>query len=100
MPTQVIGHEGGNEVVAVVVTLLATEGERDSRVRTCTFQQFRAKLFPQKRIGIADIDQKIGKSGAVPSDLRERNRTGQQAPASSSAANTDDYGITDEYRIS
>ncbi len=71
MPTQLIGHEGGNEVVAVVIPFLATEGEWDACLRTCSFQQFRAKLFPQKRIGIADIDQKIGKSGAV---LDQSNR--------------------------
>src|SRR6476620_273099 len=65
MPTQVIGHEGGNEVVAVVITLLETEGERDTCLRTCTFQQFRAKLFHQERIGITTVYQKIEKSGAV-----------------------------------
>src|ERR1700737_1701930 len=71
MPTKVIGHEGGNEIVAVVVALLETEGQVNSCLRTCTFQQFRAKLFRQERIGIAAVDQKIGKSGAV---LDQSNR--------------------------
>src|SRR5437868_14140804 len=71
MPTQVIGNESGNEVVAVVITFLATEVEGDACLRTSSFQQFRTKLFYQERIGIADVDQKIGKSGAV---LDQRNR--------------------------
>src|SRR5882724_869586 len=65
VPAQVIGHEGGNEEVAVVIAALQTKGERDCGLRTCAFKQFRAKLFRQERIGIADIDQKIRKSGAV-----------------------------------
>src|SRR6202011_3035276 len=71
MPTHVIGHESRNEVVAVVIAGMATEGERYACLRACTFEQFRAKLFRQERIGIADIDQKIGKSGAV---LDQKNR--------------------------
>src|ERR1700738_3688167 len=71
MPAHMIGHEGGNEVVAMVIAGLATESERDACLRACTLQQFRAKLFRQERISIAYIDQKIGKPGAV---LDQKNR--------------------------
>src|SRR5436190_5433517 len=71
MPAQVIRHEGGNEVVAVVVAFLHPQGERDGRLGAGTFQQFRTELFLQKWVGVSDIDQEFGKSGAV---LDQRNR--------------------------
>jgi hypothetical protein len=49
----------------VVITGLDTAGEGDTCLRTCAFEQFRAKLLRQERIGIAAVDQKIGKFGAV-----------------------------------
>src|SRR5437773_10960678 len=65
MPTQVICHEGRNEIIAMVITALATEIDRDACLRTSSFQPFRAKMFCQELIGIADINQKYGKSGTV-----------------------------------
>ena len=54
-----VGHEGGNKVIAVVVTALQAQIKRDARLRAGSFQQFGAKLFLQERIRIADIDQKV-----------------------------------------
>jgi hypothetical protein len=65
MPAKVISHEGGNEVVAVVIPALATQVERDIGLRACTLQQFRAKLLVQERIGVTDVDQEIRKSGPI-----------------------------------
>ena len=65
MPAKMILHEGRNEVVAVVISALASQLERDIGLRTCTLQQFRAKLLFQERIGITNVDQEIRKSGAV-----------------------------------
>src|SRR4029077_13837556 len=65
MPAHVIGHEGGNEVLAVVIAALATQIQRDTGLCTGPLQQFRAKLLLQERICIADIYQEIRKSGAV-----------------------------------
>src|ERR1700687_3009125 len=65
MPAQMILHEGGNEVVAVVVAAVETKDEGDFRLRTCLLEQFQAKLLHQERVGIAAIDEKIGKPGAV-----------------------------------
>src|SRR6185295_3051404 len=66
-----VGHEGGNKVVAVVVTALQAEIERDARLRAGAFEQFRAKLFLQEWVGVADVDQEIRKSRAV---LDQRDR--------------------------
>src|SRR5258708_11360092 len=63
MPAQVIFHEGGNEIVAVVVTGLETKGQGDLGLRAGAFQQFRAKLLGQEAVGIAAVHQEIEKSG-------------------------------------
>ena len=62
MPAQMIAHEGGDEVIAVVVTGLAAQVERDIRLLASALQQFRAKLFGQERVGVAVVDQQIGKA--------------------------------------
>src|SRR5260370_8282847 len=72
MPTKMIGHEGRDKVIAVVIAVLETEGVGDSGFRASRLQQFRAKLLHQERIGVAAVDQEIGKSSAV---LDQRNRT-------------------------
>src|SRR5580698_3082466 len=71
MPAQMVGHEGGNKVVAVVVAALQAEIERDTSLCACSFQQFRAKLLCQERVGIADVDEKVWKSRSV---LDQRHR--------------------------
>ena len=57
VPAQMIGHEGGDEVVAVVVTFLAAQGEGNVRLLAGALQQFRAKLLGEKRIGVAIVHQ-------------------------------------------
>lgn len=71
MPAQMIGHEGRDEVIAVVVTWLAAKGEGNVRLLAGAFQQFRAKLLGQKRIGVTIVHQQIEESGAV---LDQRDR--------------------------
>src|SRR6266403_3144095 len=71
MPTKMIGHEGRDKVIAVVIAVLETEGVGDSGFRASRLQQFRAKLLHQERIGVAAVDQEIGKSSAV---LDQRDR--------------------------
>jgi hypothetical protein len=66
-----IFHEGRDEVIAVVIAGLATQDQRDARMRTGVLQQFGAKLFGQEWIGIADIDQEIGKPRTI---LDQRDR--------------------------
>jgi hypothetical protein len=61
MPAKMILHEGGNEVVAMIVPTLAAQLERDICLRTFSFQQVRAKLLIQERIGITNVDQEIRK---------------------------------------
>src|SRR3954447_596908 len=65
MPAKMILHEGGNEVVAMIVTRLAAQLERDICLRTCGFQQVRAKLLIQERIGVTNVDQEIRKSRPI-----------------------------------
>src|SRR4030081_3406443 len=71
MPAQMVVHEGGDEVIAVIVTALAAQGERNVRFLAGSLQQLRAKLFGQERIGVAIVHQQIGKSGSV---LDQRDR--------------------------
>src|SRR3954454_611736 len=58
-------HEGGNEVVAVIVAAVAAQLERNVGLSARTFQQFWAKLLVQERIGITYVDQEIRKSRPV-----------------------------------
>src|ERR1700730_12287134 len=60
-----IFHEGRYEVVAVIVSGLAAEVQRDVGLRAGTLQKFRAKLFVEELIGIAIVDQEIGKPCAI-----------------------------------
>jgi hypothetical protein len=57
VPAQMIAHEGGDEIVAVVVTGLAAETKGNRRFLTGGLQQFRAKLLGEKRVGIAIVHQ-------------------------------------------
>src|SRR5262245_12928370 len=60
-----IAHERRDEIVAVVVAALAAQGEGNLRLLTGGLQQFRSKLLGEELVGVAIIDQKLGKSGAV-----------------------------------
>ena len=65
-----IFHECRYEVITVVVAGLTAQQQRDFCLRAGALQQLGAKLLGQKLIGVADIDQQIGKPCAV---LDERN---------------------------
>ena len=73
-----IFHESGDEIIAVVVTAVLAQRQRNAGLRACALQQFGAKLFGEERIGIAAIDQQIGKPRAI---LDQRHRI-VLAPAS------------------
>src|ERR1700678_1504094 len=61
VPAHVIFHVGRYEVIAVVIASVAAKGQRDLGLPAGVFQQVRAKLFGQELIGIAIVDQEIGK---------------------------------------
>ena len=57
MVRDVLAHEAGHEVVAVVVTRLAAQGQRVACLGAGGLQQLGAQLLGQKIIGIALVDQ-------------------------------------------
>src|SRR3954454_13660273 len=52
VPAQMIVHEGGNEVIAVIVASLGAQGEGNVRLLAGRLQQLRAQLLGEKRIGV------------------------------------------------
>ena len=56
VPAKMILHEGGNEVVAVIVAAVAAQLERNVCLGARTFQQFRAQLLVEEWIGLTYID--------------------------------------------
>src|ERR1700742_2010384 len=65
MPAQMIAHEGGDEIVAVIVTFLPAQGEGDAGLLAGRLQQIWPELLLHKLIGIAVVDQKFAKFRAV-----------------------------------
>ena len=68
-----IFHEGGNEVVAVVVAGLHAQAEGDPGLRAGLTEQFGAKLFGKERIRIAEVDHD-SISVDVPEDILKVER--------------------------
>ena len=60
-----IVHERRYEVIAVIISWLAAENEGNVRLRTRVLKQFGAQLFGEEWIGVADIDEEIGKLCAI-----------------------------------
>src|SRR3984885_8795164 len=60
-----IAHEGGDKIITVVVTTLPTQRERNAGLVASVLQQLGTKLFGQKLIGVAIVDQEFAKPGAV-----------------------------------
>ena len=60
-----IAHERRDEIIAVVVATLAAQCNGNVRFLTGALQQFRAKLLGEELVGVAIIDQKFGKPGAI-----------------------------------
>src|SRR5262245_23961794 len=60
MPADMIGHEGRDEIIAVVVARLPAEGQRNASIGAGALEQLRPQLALEERVGIADIDQQVG----------------------------------------
>jgi hypothetical protein len=60
-----IGHEGRDEIIAVVVAGVAIELERDAGVRAGLLEELGSKLFFEERVGLADVDQQLADAGSV-----------------------------------
>ncbi len=58
-------HEGRYEVIAVVIAGLAAKDQRDAGLRASVLQKLRTELFGQELIGVAIINQEIGKARAI-----------------------------------
>ena len=52
----VVGHEGRDEIIAVVVALAPVERQRDAGVARRPLEQLRLELLVEERVGVADID--------------------------------------------
>ena len=66
MPGDMIGHEGRDEIIAVVVARLAAQRQRDAGVAAGGLQQLRPKLLFQERVGLADVDQQFRRPARRP----------------------------------
>ena len=49
----------------MIVATLASQGNGNVRFLTGALQQFRAKLLAEELVGVAIIDQKLGKPGTI-----------------------------------
>src|SRR4249919_4318261 len=67
----VLADETGDEVVAVVVTCAATQGERMRGLPASGFQQFRPQLRVEEFVGFALVDQQGQLVGAIRSGANE-----------------------------
>ena len=65
MPAQVVGHEGGDEVVAVVVAGLEPQRQRLARDGADGLQPLGAELGGQEGVGLALVDQEVRRPRAV-----------------------------------
>ena len=66
-----LGHEGRDEIIAVVVARAAAKGERDPGLGTGPFEQVGTKLALEERVGLAHIDQQLANPRAR-ADQRDR----------------------------
>ena len=65
MPAQMVGHEGRDEIIAVIIAGLAAQGQIDSGVGAGAFEQLGAKLLLEELVDIADVDQQFRHPGAA-----------------------------------
>jgi hypothetical protein len=54
-----IGHEGRDEIIAMVVAALGAQGEGDAGLLASRLQQLRLELLGQELIGITIVDQEF-----------------------------------------
>ena len=62
---EMIRHEGGNEIIAVIIALAHVEGEIDVRCGAGVLQQMRAQFLIQKRVCPALVYQQRADPGAI-----------------------------------
>src|SRR6266581_2707346 len=65
MPAEMVGHEGRNEIITVVVARLPAQGQRDAGVGAGALEELWLELLLQEGIGVADVDQQLGQARAV-----------------------------------
>ncbi|MND66693.1 hypothetical protein D3C80_580920 [compost metagenome] len=65
MPAQVVVHEGGDEIVRVVVTLVHAERQADIGALHGFLEQPWAQTIFQKAVRLALIDQKLREARAI-----------------------------------
>ena len=65
VPTDVIFHECRYEVIAVVITNLATEHQWDAGLSASVLQKLGAQLPGQELVGVAIVNQEIRKARAI-----------------------------------
>src|SRR6185437_2754620 len=58
MPAQMVGHEGRDEIVTVVVAGADIELERDAGAGARLLEQLGAQFLVEERVGVADVNQK------------------------------------------
>src|SRR5690606_6946750 len=65
MPAQMIFHEGGDEIIGMVVAFLHAQGEGDVRALARLCETPGPQPVLEKSVGAALIDEKLAKPGAV-----------------------------------
>ncbi len=65
MPADMVRHESGDEIIAVVVARLAAKGEVYARVFAGLLEKLRPKLLVEERIVGPDVDEDVRHSCAV-----------------------------------
>ena len=59
MPADVIGHEGGDEVVAMIIARLHPDYRLLTSLGACLFKEMRFQLLGEEIVGFALIDQQV-----------------------------------------
>ena len=65
VPGDMVGHEAGDEIVAVIVSRSQVQRQRDIRLAARRFEQFGLQLFFQELVCRALIHQKPRGAGAI-----------------------------------
>src|SRR5215218_4576822 len=65
VPADVVGHEGRDEIIAVIVAWLHPQVQRDACLLTGTLQKLRTKLRLEEWVGSADVHEQLVDARAV-----------------------------------
>jgi hypothetical protein len=55
-----VGHERGDEIIAVIIAWLKAEAQRNAGIRAGAFEQLRPEFLFEEWIGVSDIDEQLG----------------------------------------